>query len=70
MHFVTKYLSGLKKTVSADSRVPLIIYHLGEEGGNEGSWGEKILWFQEEGRGGSVVTDIRMKQKQFINGSF
>ena len=33
MHFVTKYLSGLKKTVSADSRVPLIIYHLGGEGG-------------------------------------
>ena len=70
MHFVTKYLSGLKKTVSADSRVPLIIYHLGGEGGNEGSWGEKILWFQEEGRGGSVVTNIRMKQKRFINGLF
>ena len=69
MHFVTKYLSGLKRTVSADSRVPLIIYHLGGEG-NGGSWREKILWFQEEGRGGSVVTNIRMKQKRFINGLF
>ena len=52
MHFVTKYLSGLKRTVSADNRAPLIIYH---QGGEEGEWrilgGEKILWFQEEGRG-------------------
>lgn len=43
MHFVTKYLSGLKRTVSADSRVPLIIYHLGGEGGNGGSWGGEDL---------------------------
>lgn len=51
MHFVTKYLSGLKRTVSADNRAPLIISPGRGGGGVEDLGGEKILWFQEEGRG-------------------
>ena len=49
MHFVTKYLSGLKKTVSADSRVPLIIYHLGGEGGMEDLGGRRSYGFRKKG---------------------
>ena len=60
MHFVTKYLSGLKRTVSADNRAPLIIYH---QGGEEGEW--RILGGGEDlmvsGRRGGVLT--RKSQK-------
>ena len=52
MHFVTKYLSGLKRTVSADNRAPLIIYH---QGGEEGEWrilGGRISYgFRKKGGG-------------------
>ena len=71
MHFVTKYLSGLKRTVSADNRAPLIIYH---QGGEEGEWrilgGGEDLMVSGRREGGSVVANIRIKQKQFIYGSF
>ena len=50
MHFVTKYLSGLKRTVSADNRAPLIIYH---QGGEEGEWrilvGRRSYGFRKKG---------------------